>query len=263
MASMTDSLDPQVLLSAYDSQLRATERFGESAIVTWDGPARRVRGLGETGFLEYRDLGGLEGPELDAFIARQIAYFSGYQEKFEWKTRGHDRPADLPDRLLAAGFEPEPAETVVIGRADSALKTKDIQGVRLRETADSQDFDEIAAMNTVAWGEDLSWLSGMLGREAGSPNFKVYVAEADGKIVSAAWIRLVPGTGFAGLWGGTTLAEYRGRGIYKALVAIRAEYALEHGHHYLQVDCTEDSRPILERLGFVAVTTTTPYIWRP
>jgi hypothetical protein len=31
----------------------------------------------------------------------------------------------------------------------------------------------------------------------------------------------------------------------------------------LQVDCTEDSRPILEKVGFVALTTTTPYLWTP
>jgi hypothetical protein len=29
------------------------------------------------------------------------------------------------------------------------------------------------------------------------------------------------------------------------------------------VDASDDSRPILERLGFVAVTTTTPYVWSP
>jgi hypothetical protein len=30
---------------------------------------------------------------------------------------------------------------------------------------------------------------------------------------------------------------------------------------YLYVDASPDSRPILERLGFVVVTTTTPYVW--
>jgi hypothetical protein len=29
------------------------------------------------------------------------------------------------------------------------------------------------------------------------------------------------------------------------------------------VDASSESRPILERLGFVAVTTTTPFIWSP
>jgi hypothetical protein len=29
------------------------------------------------------------------------------------------------------------------------------------------------------------------------------------------------------------------------------------------VDASDESRPILERLGFVAVTTTTPFVWSP
>jgi 3-oxoadipate enol-lactonase len=32
---------------------------------------------------------------------------------------------------------------------------------------------------------------------------------------------------------------------------------------YIEVDASDDSRPILERLGFVTVTTTTPYVWPP
>ena len=32
---------------------------------------------------------------------------------------------------------------------------------------------------------------------------------------------------------------------------------------YLETDASNDSRPILERLGFVPVATTTPYIWSP
>ncbi|HEX6921630.1 MAG TPA: GNAT family N-acetyltransferase, partial [Actinomycetes bacterium] len=71
------------------------------------------------------------------------------------------------------------------------------------------------------------------------------------------------GTDFASLWGGSTLAEWRGRGIYKALVSRRADEAAERGFRYLQVDASDDSRPILERLGLRKLTTTTPYVWRP
>ena len=39
--------------------------------------------------------------------------------------------------------------------------------------------------------------------------------------------------------------------------------AVAAGFRYLQVDASDNSRPILERLGFVAVTTTTPYVWSP
>jgi cysteine synthase len=59
------------------------------------------------------------------------------------------------------------------------------------------------------------------------------------------------------------LEAWRGRGIYKATVAYRAGLAAERGFRLLEVDASNDSRPILERLGFVPVTTTTPFIWSP
>jgi GNAT superfamily N-acetyltransferase len=91
----------------------------------------------------------------------------------------------------------------------------------------------------------------------------ILVAEAAGAVVSADWVRFVAGSGFATLWGGGTLPAWRSRGIYRAIVAYRANLAAQRGRRYLQVDASDESRPILERLGFVAVTTTTPYIWSP
>jgi GNAT superfamily N-acetyltransferase len=64
------------------------------------------------------------------------------------------------------------------------------------------------------------------------------------------WLEIRPGSQFAGLWGGATLAEWRGRGIYRALVARRAQLAAARGVRYLQVDASSDSSPILQRLGF-------------
>lgn len=60
--------------------------------------------------------------------------------------------------------------------------------------------------------------------------------------------------------GGVT---FQGRGIYRALVAHRARIAAERGFRYLQVDALPTSRPILERLGFVQLSKTTPYTRRP
>jgi GNAT superfamily N-acetyltransferase len=73
----------------------------------------------------------------------------------------------------------------------------------------------------------------------------------------------VPGTRFAGLWGGGTVEAHRGRGIYRALVAQRARAAVDRGYRYLQVDASSQSRPILERLGFHPLSTTTPYVYVP
>jgi GNAT superfamily N-acetyltransferase len=91
----------------------------------------------------------------------------------------------------------------------------------------------------------------------------VFVVAAGDLVVSAAWIRFQRGTSFATLWGGATLPGWRGRGSYRALVAHRARLAAERGFELLEVDASDESRPILERLGFAAVTTTTPFIWTP
>jgi ribosomal protein S18 acetylase RimI-like enzyme len=40
--------------------------------------------------------------------------------------------------------------------------------------------------------------------------------------VSAGWVRFPSGTQFGTLWGGATRREWRGRGIYRAVVAERA-----------------------------------------
>lgn len=44
-------------------------------------------------------------------------------------------------------------------------------------------------------------------------------------MVSAAWTHYLPGTSFATLWGGSTLKQYRQRGYYSALLAVRAREA--------------------------------------
>jgi GNAT superfamily N-acetyltransferase len=230
-----------------------------------DGPVIRVE-YPNRGFVSYRTLDGLDSAEVDALIARQRDYFAAKGQAVEWKLRGHDQPADLPDRLRATGFEPEDQETVLVAESADIVKRlhgrESVDGVTIRLAHDRADFERIAAMESTVWNDDWSWLTDDLVRRHAA-GADVYVAEADGQVVSAAWAVYKKGTEFTGLWGGSTLAEWRGRGIYKALVAVRAARAVELGYEYLHVDASDDSSPILQRLGFLAVTTTTPYVHTP
>ncbi len=101
----------------------------------------------------------------------------------------------------------------------------------------------------------------LLRRLGFGDGMELWVAAADGEIVSSGRLEPVPGTEFAGIWGGATRPEWRGRGLYRALTAARARSALVLGKRLIHSDSTEASRPILERAGLVKVSTTTPYLW--
>lgn len=266
----SDVPDASELLAAYDAQLRdhVHDPLPSGASVEWDGPLRRLFGLGGRGFVVYRDLGGLEGAALDDLIARQVRVFTERGERFEWKLHGHDRPPDLPRRLRAAGFVPEDEETVVVAQVDEVASPLRLpEGVSVREVTERSDLDRIAAVQPAIWQEDEepTWLAASLEAEkrADPKYLTVVVAEVDRTVVCAGWVRFEQGTDFVTLWGGGTVPAWRGRGVYRAMVAYRANLAAERGFRFIEVDASSDSRPILERLGFVAVTTTTPYVWSP
>ncbi len=256
-----------VLRAAYDTQLRRVVPTHRPPGVRYEllGPVLRVVGRNR-GFLETGPRVGVAGAELDALITLHRDFFAARGETVEWKTRSHDEPAALTARLLAAGFVPEDRETVVVAETER-LSTEPVlpAGVTLRRAVDRADFDRIAVMQTQVWGEDHTWLADELESSVRDAphDVLVFIAEADGLVVSSCRLEFVPGTEFAGLWGGSTLPDWRGLGIYRALVAHRAALAAARGVRYLQVDASDESKPILVRLGFQAITTTTPYVFTP
>ena len=254
------------MLGLYDTQLRAHVPAHPPAGVTIEreGPLVRTIGFGHYGWVEYRALGDMSEAELDRLIEAQVVRFAERNEPFEWKFHSHDRPSFLEERLTAAGFVAEELETVMIAETACVVeRCRTPSGVALREVRDRIDFERIGEMEAAVWGRDDSWHADTFEQElaADPAGLAIFVAEADGVVVSAGWVRFPSGTDFATLWGGATLSEWRGRGIYRALVFRRAQLAAERGRRYMEVDASADSRPILERLGFRAITQTRPYVW--
>ena len=138
--------------------------------------------------------------------------------------------------------------------------------VTLRRISAASEVRAMCAMSARAFGdppaEGAAMADALLRRLSLDDGMELWVAEANGHIVSAGRLEPVPGTEFAGIWGGSTLENWRSRGIYRALTAARAQSALRQGKTLINSDSTEYSRPILERYGFHKVSTTTPYLWR-
>ncbi|QLH26157.1 GNAT family N-acetyltransferase [Streptomyces sp. Rer75] len=256
-------MDLDAVRELFDRQLRQ----GAQA----DGPGTRVERVDgvvrQTGTAD--DWNGVRWSDLDAStadaaIAAQIRHFTARGRAFEWKLYAHDRPGDLGARLAAAGFAAEPEEAVMVAPVRDLPTAVDLpEGLRLLRVTDAAGVELMVDVHARAFGTDSGHLRHrLLSRLREAPDTVVpVVAMAGDRAVSAARMELPPDTDFAGLWGGGTVAEWRGRGLYRALIAFRARIAAERGYRYLQVDASDQSRPILERLGFVPLTTTTPYVY--
>jgi predicted N-acetyltransferase YhbS len=258
--------DTSRLLQAYDEQLRTDAETPSAISVTHLGPLRLVTFLDGRGFVTYRDLGGADEPQVRKLVADAIAHFraDGGITKVEWKTRGHDHAPGLHDALLEHGFVPEDPESIMIGEAEALAADVPLpDGVTLRQVTEEPDVRAMCAMQDEVFGAPVSdeTANAILRRQALGDGMELWVAEAEGQIVTAGRLEPVADTEVAGIWGGSTRPEWRGRGIYRALTAARARSALALGKTLIHSDSTEYSRPILERYGFVKVSTTTPYVW--
>jgi ribosomal protein S18 acetylase RimI-like enzyme len=263
--------DADALLRAYDEQVReeaasalSTRRLGPLVLATY---------LGGRGWITYRSLE-VDGQPADEdsighLVEQALAHFEAMPEivRVEWKTRGHDHAPGLHDALVAHGFVPDEPESIMIGEAE--LLAVDVEvpgGLVIRQVTEEAEVRAMCAMQADVFGDDPDrseeHAAQILHRLRTRDDMELWVAELDGQIVSAGRLEPVDGTEFAGIWGGATRPEFRGRGIYRALTAARARSAIAHGKRYINSDSTEFSRPILERSGFLKVSTTTPYEWR-
>ncbi|PRY34778.1 GNAT family N-acetyltransferase [Umezawaea tangerina] len=247
-------MDEQAVLAAFDEQVR--RHPSTDGRVEHDTDVIRSFGQGWTG-VEWSSL---DAARADGVIAAQITAFGA--RPWEWKHYDYDEPADLPARLVAAGLTPQPPETLLVAEiADMPSDTTPPDGVTLVPVVDRTGIDDLVAVHDAVFGGDHSPVGRALldGITSSPSTVAAVVAMAGATPVSAARVEFHPGTDFASLWGGGTLPSWRGRGVFRALVAHRATLAAARGYRYLQVDATPDSRPILRRLGFVELATTTPF----
>lgn len=255
------AMDRHALLTAFDEQIRRNPQpDAPDGLVEAD--ATVVRNMSRNDGWSGVTWSQLDQRNANEVIAEQIRRFAKLSQPWEWKYYSYDQPSDLPDRLLAAGFTPEPVETVLVAEiADLDLDVPAPSGVELSPVIDQQGVETMVGVHDEVFGRDHSGLGSSLlaGLRRRPSTAAAAVAWAEGRPIAAGRVEFHPGTDFASLWGGGTVTGWRGRGVFRALVAQRAAVASARGFRYLQVDASPDSRPILQRLGFVELATTTPF----
>jgi ribosomal protein S18 acetylase RimI-like enzyme len=254
-------MDRHAVLAAFDEQLRrhpAPDALDGQ--VEYDHGVVRIVGAGDAwAAVIWCDL---DHESADAVIAAQVRRFAQLHRPWEWKHYSYDQPPDLPDRLLAAGFTPEPAEALLVAEvADLPLEVPPPPGVEVRAVTDEHGVEALVSVHDQVFGEDHSAVgSALLAALARQPSTAAAVVAFAGRTpIAAGRVEFHHGSDFASLWGGGVVPSWRHRGVFRSLVAHRAALASARGFRYVQVDAMPDSRPILQRLGFVELATTTPF----
>lgn len=185
-------------------------------------------------------------------IAQEVDYFKRLGQPFEWKVYSYDQPSNLIDLLKEANFEVDEVEAVMVLPLSEGHLLLQLDTSNVQQLTTSVQIQQLVALETRIWGGEQSGLGERLLRDTSTYVYGVYENE---QLVSTAWLTQ-EGASFAGLWGGSTLEEYRGKGYYTQLLAKRAQVAYELGFRYLMVDATKMSQPILEKFGFLHIADT-------
>ena len=229
----------------------------------------------------------LPGEQADALIAAEVAHFAALSQAFEWKWHGFDAPPDLPERLLRQGFRADDAEALMVlptnspgalalashaaaapgAGAGSAAPEGAGRGAAATLCQVGRDIDVGAGVRAAVqlqeqvWGRHFDWLEADLRAAFDDPDtvIDLWLARAAGATVGSGWTVGPAGSAFADLHGGALLPDWRGRGLYTALLGARVQAARSRGVQALHVDAAPMSRPILQHKGFIFICETVPY----
>jgi len=247
------------LLQQFDAQIRRGITAEPGLRV--ERTDRLVRVSGAWNCILFANLD--EATAADA-VSAEVEYFRSRGEPVQWKVYGHDEPPTLPSLLENAGFSLAASETLMV--LDTERDSLDMTvpaGVVVRRLMAVDELRDVATVSEAVFGDSFAGLIAEFAARLHLDTLALYVAYQGSEPVGAARLELPQGAEFAGLYGGGTVPASRHRGIYRSLVAARARNARERGYRYLNVEAGAASKPILERLGFVALTNVSTWYWQP
>jgi GNAT superfamily N-acetyltransferase len=220
---------------------------------------------GDTGWSEIA-WSSLDEANADVEIAKQIEHFSSRGQSFAWRVYDSDLPDDVGARLERAGFQHEgTSELMIADVADVPQEAALPPEVTLTFEHDERAIGRLIEVHEMVFGTDHSQLRRSLRTQfLNSPGLsELVVGMANGGAISSSRVEFLPDRQFASLWGGSTLPEWRGKGLFRAMVVHRARAAAERGYVYMYVTASSQSRPILERLSFASFGSVSTYMWHP
>lgn len=177
-----------------------------------------------------------------------------------WTLDPETEPADFAAFLAEHDVHPAPSGAevaVMVLPCDADLNTAHFDGLGMEDAlANSFIFRAAVAANDEAFGNethaDARTLEQRRRNFVAAGNKYLLLASVDGEPAGSGSLT-VDGPEGAAMNGGAVRPKFRGRGIYRALVAARLQIARDLGAAGLAVWGGPMSAPILERLGFTKV----------
>lgn len=201
----------------------------------------------------------LQASDIERVIAEEVMTASGYDRELEWKLYSHDAPEGLADALIAAGFEQQPTEAVMVRSADLG-PAPEVAGFSVTRVETLEDASAAFGLLLNVFGnsrEDSPQT--LLDRALTTQPF--YLGRYEGVVVSCGRLDVPNGCAFGGLYGGATHKDYRRRGLYRPIVHARCAEANGLGCAYVFSEALPTSRPILQALGFEHLCDVTGFVY--
>ena len=202
--------------------------------------------------------------EVDQVIQEARAIFASRRLPFMWTLDPGAEPSDFAAHLARHGVHPDPhgAESqVMVMPIDATVESPAIEGLDIHDALASLEAFRMADGAAVeAFQADVprdtrDYIAMQDRRRlnfSAAGNRYLLLATIDGEPAGQAGMSVFPPAG-AILQGGAVRPKFRGRGIYRAMVAARQEIARRAGVGGLAVWGGDMSAPILRGLGFQKV----------
>jgi GNAT superfamily N-acetyltransferase len=225
----------EVVETAEYRLVRFPEPFADPLQVSWVRSARPAEAV------------------LEDVVARAAGF--GLPEAFVYAKLS--APEGFDDALLQRGARLVDTCDVLAMALPADVKAPDLPGLELRWRTEPEVARDANTIGISAFGGS-SASDDEVARRAAADRDTVaagtggaMVAYLDGTPVAIAGVEIADGV--ARLWGGAVLEAYRGRGVYRALLAARMTYAAERGATMAFTQGRiATSSPILQRLGFTS-----------
>ncbi len=255
-------MSPAALLALYDDTMRRNVQIAGCSREITPFVTRCTTTTGSQRYIMWHDF---RESGVAACVEAEFNAVRGHAKVLMWKLYAHDTMHDeLREQLIAHGCNENDHSTLMATPVQSLIDVLSLgqkgtsSRLAIRELVTAKGLDAYQNIWDDVWPDAPNsryvddYRALIEKHEAGVAFFAGFDGENP---VTSGYMFHAPGAPFAMLCGGTTKAAWRRQHAYTGMLTVRAQAALERRAQYLAVEASPESKPILERLGFTALST--------